>query len=162
MRYVLYLILFLVSSPIYSQDITVVRLSEPVYETEKFELFGDNIDVKEFDESVPLVDAINKTDLKSDMIITANVNKVCKKNGCFFIAVDGDQSARVTFKDYGFFIPTNSIGKQVIFKGILTENIISKEKAIHYANDLDEDASDIKTTVKEYSIVATSVLIPKN
>ena len=162
MRYLLFLIFALFAIPSFSQDTDVVRLSEPVYETDKFELFGNAIDVKEFDESVPLAEAIDKTDQKSEMIITAKVNKVCKKNGCFFIAVDDDNSARVTFKDYGFFIPTNSTGKQVVFKGILTEKKINKEQAIHYAKDLDEDTSNIEATKKEYSIVATSIMIPKN
>ena len=53
-------------------------------------------------------------------------------DGCFFIAIDGELTARHIYEDYGFVIPTNSTGKVVFLEGILSK-IISEKQAKHFA-----------------------------
>lgn len=141
----------------HAQD--VIRLSEPVQETDEFEIFGEAID---FDSITPMLLTRAIEEDKDEVILVTEVREVCAKKGCFFIAQDGELTARVTFKDYGFFIPTDSGGKEVILKGILSEKILTEEQAKHYAEDAGQDPDLIKGEQREYSIVATSVIVPKS
>lgn len=95
---------------------------------------------------------------------TGIIKEVCQKKGCFFILTDedGDHNARITFKDYGFFIPTNSAGNKVRLIGEFRVNELSEEKAKHYAEDAGEDPENIDGSQQEYNVVATSVKIIKN
>lgn len=162
MRYLLFTLFLLISTTVFSQDTNVVRLSDPIIETENFEVFGSEMDTDLAVEAKTLSSAISELSQESEILIQTKVNKVCQKKGCFFIAVDGDLSARVTFKDYGFFIPTNSTGKEVVLKGILTEKVLTEDQAKHYAEDAGENSDEIVGDQKEYSIIATSVMIPKS
>lgn len=138
----------------------VLRLSEPVQETEKFEVFGEELNHDSLEPNK--LSEVLKTDVTADKVtLITSVSEVCTKKGCFFIAQDGDFTARVTFKDYGFFIPTDSKGKEVILVGELSIETLTEEKAKHYAEDMGKDSDDIVGDQKEYSIVATSVIVPK-
>ena len=84
------------------------------------------------------------------------------KKGCFFIARDWDTMARVTFKDYGFFIPTDSADKQVILSGTFSRSQLSAEQADHYASDLGVSGLEAAIPQFEYLIVANSIRIPRD
>ena len=137
----------------------VIRLSDPVQTTKSYEVFGAELDVESLKPS-SLTEIIKADDTEQVTMVT-NVAEVCAKKGCFFIAQDGDYTARITFKEYGFFIPTDSKGKEVILVGEFSVQTLSEERAKHYAEDAGKDASEIKGEQKEYSIVATSVVVPK-
>lgn len=107
--------------------------------------------------------ALQKENLGKTIRMTAYVVKVCQKKGCWMIVQSAKNSARITFKDYAFFVPKNCIGKKVIVEGIMTETVISEADARHYAEDdgMTKAAIEkIKGEQKEYSFVATSVIIP--
>lgn len=155
------LTIFFLSTAVSAQINTeVIRLSEPVQTTESYEVFGAELDVESL-EPTSLAEVINGDEAENITLVTS-VSEVCAKKGCFFIAQDGDFTARITFKDYGFFIPTDSQGKEVILVGDFSVEILTEEKAKHYAEDAGQDASEIKGEQKEYSIVATSVVVPKS
>ncbi len=139
----------------------ILRLSEPVEVTAHYEVFGAKILSK--DTAKPLADIIAKSADHQDkeVVVTANVTEVCSKKGCFFVANSGDKSARITFIDYSFFVPTDSQGKDVTIVGVFNEKTLTEEKAKHYAEDAGQNPDDIVGDQKEYSIVATSVVIPK-
>lgn len=155
-------ILMLLSTPLLAQEAEVIRLSEPVQETETYEVFGS--EVEQWKEVTSLVSLIESEEELSGKQVTieTEVAKVCQKKGCFFVANQDGYSARITFKDYGFFIPTDSQGKTVTLVGTFTVKELSEDQAKHYAEDAGEDAEAIKGPQKEYSIVATSVMIPKS
>ena len=69
-------------------------------------------------------------------------------------------TVRVTFKDYSFFIPSDSGGKTVTLAGTFSRKAVSKEEAEHYAEDLGEEAPE-QVPEFQYAIVATGVSIPK-
>jgi hypothetical protein len=155
----------------------VIRLSEPVLVTETHEVFGAMPD--ESGTPVTLQELVRDKDryMDSEVLVTTRIAKVCQKKGCFFVAQDGDAVARVTFKDYSFFIPTDSAGKQVTLSGTFTQTEISEARAKHYADDLrsgqgsDKSAQGIEGQTDapaalagpglEYQLVATSISIPK-
>ncbi len=139
-----------------------IRLSEPVAVTESHEVFGAPLDVTS--EPVSLSDAIAGGDryMDSEFFMKTRITKVCQKKGCFFIAKDGQHYARVSFKDYGFFIPTDSSGKTVVIKGVMSRQQVTEEQAQHFAEDLgDMRAKDAAAKV-EFHIVASSISIPKS
>jgi hypothetical protein len=137
----------------------VVRLSEPVEQTADSETFGAPLDT-----SVPIV-ALSEIAGDGDSYVgksvrvTARVSQVCRKKGCFFIAQEGDAVIRVSFRDYGFFVPTDAGGKRVTFVGEVVAKVVTSEEAEHFADDLGDPRSTLQTG-KTYEIVATSVRVP--
>ncbi len=89
------------------------------------------------------------------------ITQVCQKKGCWMILVGEDSWARVTFKDYGFFVPTESGGRQSVVYGELTANTLPGHMAKHYAEDagVENPSAD---PIDEYAIVASSVVISKD
>lgn len=140
----------------------VIRLSEPVMVTDQVEVFGSEMDLNSTADAQSLSEAIASDISEDEILVTTEISQVCDKKGCFFVAQEGDVSARITFIDYSFFIPTNSAGKTVTVRGVLSEKVLSEEQAKHYAEDAGNDPDAIKGEQKEYAIVATSVAIPKD
>lgn len=161
-KLLIFLFAAILSTTAYAQDAEVIRLSEPVEETESYEVFG--AEVSTWNESVTLGEVIANVDSFTNKEITleTEVAEVCEKKGCFFVANDGSNSARITFKDYGFFIPTDSKGKKVKLIGTFEINTLSENQAKHYAEDSGDDPDAIQGEQQEYSIVATSVLVPRS
>lgn len=142
----------------------VIKLSEPIVVTETYELYGDKIDTYETPRT--LNETLSSDKENSSVVIKTSIKEVCEKKGCFFIAQEGDNAVRITFKDYGFFIPTDSQGKEVIIIGELTKKTLSEEQAKHYAEDAGKNSESIKGEQEEYSIVASTIILykekPKN
>ena len=146
---------------LFAGESEVIRLSEPVEVTETHEVFGSPLP----DSGTPLSLADLMTDenkyLDQEVMVETRIAKVCQKKGCFFVAQEGASTARVTFKDYGFFIPTDSGGKNVVLLGTFSRKSVSKEQAEHYAADLGEKAA-AEPEKFEYSIVASAIKVPRS
>ena len=152
---------FLAAGPVALADdeSAVVRLSEPVESTDAWETFGAPLD--ESLDNVALTTLVDEGDsyLGEPVLVTARVSQVCQKKGCFFIAQQGNTVVRVSFKDYGFFVPTDISGRQVTLAGELVEREVSEDQAEHMNEDLgDTDAMQAGVV---YEIVATSVRVPR-
>jgi len=141
-------------------DEGTVRLSEPVTVTEDYEEFG--APVVSAESAIPLDELVGAGEeyLGREITLTTRIARVCRKKGCFFIARDGNAVARITFKDYGFFIPTDSAGKEVLLNGTFERRDLTEAQAKHYRKDLGE-APGAAAGGSEYHIVATAVRIPK-
>lgn len=140
---------------------SVVRLSEPVQVTDTYEVFG--AEIGEMADVKRLAEVIDDERLHGERVfVEANVAKVCRKKGCFFVAQDGERMARVTFVDYSFFVPTDSGGKNVTIVGTLSKKTLSEEQARHYVQDEGGNPDRVSGPRDEYSIVATSVVIPRS
>ena len=146
---------------LFAGESAVTRLSEPVEVTASHEVFGSTLP----ETGTPLsLGDLMKDDQKyldQEVLVATRIAKVCQKKGCFFVAQEGPSSARVTFKDYGFFIPTDSSGKNVVLLGTFSRKSVSKEQAEHYAADLGETAKPTSEKF-EYSIIASAVKIPRS
>ena len=137
----------------------VVRLSEPVEATDTHETFGAKL--PEAGSAMALAKLLADADryLDREVKVTARVAQVCQKKGCFFVAQDESHTARVSFKDYGFFVPSDISGRTVTLAGELKRKNMSAEQAEHYNTDLgDESAFEPGA---QYEIVATSVRVPR-
>ena len=159
---VLFTLMVIGNSPaLIAAESEVLRLSEPVEVTSTYEVFGSAL--PQAGTPLSLGDLIedNGKYLDQEVLVETRIAKVCQKKGCFFVATEGPSTARVTFKDYGFFIPTDSGGKDVVLLGTFSRKSVSKEQAEHYAADLGVKAAAMPELF-EYSIVASAVKIPKS
>lgn len=126
-----------------------------------------------FGEKFALENIIPATQLKQlaeegkadDIIVSGKINAVCKKKGCWMtIDLGNEEEMRVTFKDYGFFVPKDCDGKEAVFKGFATFDTTSVADLKHYAEDegLPQEEID-KITEPEIALVfeAEGVAIKK-
>ncbi len=137
-----------------------VRLSEPVMNCEAFEVFGAPMESTLPGASLASVLPEATTASPTPVRVTTRVAKICQKKGCFFVAQDGAAQARVSFLDYGFFLPTDSAGKTVTLVGELQVQELTAAQTRHFAEDLGEPNPQAAAR-REYHIVASSVLVPK-
>jgi len=144
-----------------SQEKEVVSLSDPVESTELYAVYGSEFEESQQPLTLETLFAQSDSYKNQKVVARGQIKQVCQKKGCFFILADGENEARITFKDYSFFIPTNSAGKKVVLKGIFNVKELSEQKAKHYAKDAGEDPEKVKGSQEEYSLVATSVKIMK-
>ncbi|GAC17736.1 DUF4920 domain-containing protein [Paraglaciecola arctica] len=138
-----------------------LRLSEPVAQDAQSETFGVKLD-----NSLPKLSMKNlvtesTSHLATPFQVEARIAKVCQKKGCFFIAQQEQHILRVSFRDYGFFIPTDSSGKTVTIAGELVQKEMSKDEVAHFKADLKSETDILKSGVV-YEIVADSVRIPRS
>ena len=86
------------------------------------------------------------------------VKGVCKKKGCWMILADKSSYARITFKDYSFFVPTEADHSKALVYGKLNREKLSIDKANHYEEDAGRTAT-IDSEQFEYNILASSVVL---
>ena len=96
---------------------------------------------------------------KPIMLVEAKVDKVCLKKGCWLALKSKTTDVRVTFKDYGFFVPVSLVGKTVWVEGKMSEKKLSLEQTKHYVEDEGGDPSKVTEARTDYQFEATGVLV---
>tara|TARA_B100000902_G_scaffold256647_1_gene242964 strand:- start:3 stop:518 length:516 start_codon:yes stop_codon:yes gene_type:complete len=145
-----------------TKSTAVLRLSEAVETGPNYEVFGAPMPDKTVGLSLTELIAQKQDYLGKEVRVSATITQVCQAKGCFFIAMQDGEWARITFRDYAFFVPTNTANSRVLIEGIFSEVELSSTQAQHYQADLgssDNSADDRPS--REYSIIASSVLIHK-
>ncbi len=93
----------------------------------------------------------------------SSINDVCTKKGCWMkLGLNNDAETMVRFKDYGFFIPLDSKGKEVVVEGKAYVKEVSIDDLKHYAEDAGkskEEIDAITETKMEFAFEATGVLL---
>ena len=122
-------------------------------------VFGKNFKVQK---KMTAKEAITKySTIKGNEIqVQGKVEKVCVKKGCWMTLSDTDKSIRVTFKDYGFFVPSSLQGKDVVLNGQLFEKVENVELQKHYLEDQGaskDQISKVTEDKKTYHFVASGV-----
>jgi len=135
-----------------------LRLSAPVTVTGDHETFGEPLPSS--GPALTLATLLTEPEGHTgrELIIRTRVAQVCQKKGCFFIAQEGPHAVRVSFKDYGFFVPTDIGGRTVPLAGERMRHEVSAERAAHYNADAGD--ADAVQPGMSYEIVATSVRVP--
>ena len=94
----------------------------------------------------------------------ATVVDVCKMKGCWMnLDLNNNKQVMVRFKNYGFFVPKDIEGKEVIVEGKAFIDVLSIDELKHYAFDAGKSKEEIDKIQKEkriYSFEATGVVIP--
>jgi len=91
------------------------------------------------------------------------VVEVCLEKGCWMKLEKADgQTMMVRFKDYGFFMPKNIVGKEVVLEGDANIREVSVEMQRHYAKDAgksEEEIQRIREPKRELQFIATGVMV---
>ncbi len=134
-------------------------------EVAKYQVFGEKFDEK---------GALNAAQMKAQYAtmkpgdtvsvkFASKINAGCKKKGCWMrLDLGENEESFVRFKDYGFFIPLNADGKEVIVNGKAFVTEITVEKLKHFAKDEGKSEAEIaKITKPEYTYAyeSTGVLM---
>jgi hypothetical protein len=95
--------------------------------------------------------------------VSGKVVEVCVKKGCFMkLETSGGDPMMVKFKDYGFFVPANLVGKNVTIEGVARQEVMSVERQKHYAEDMKKSAEEIARITepkKQVTFEATGVVV---
>ncbi|MGE0930476.1 DUF4920 domain-containing protein [Peijinzhouia sedimentorum] len=95
--------------------------------------------------------------------VSGTIVEVCQSKGCWMtLQLDNGETMRVTFKDYGFFVPKDAAGKTVIMDGIAKVDVTDVETLRHYAEDAgktQEEIDAITEAKKGLSFEASGVII---
>lgn len=76
--------------------------------------------------------------------MTGIVDAVCQKKGCWMkINLEDGEQVMVKFKDYGFFMPKDIAGKEVVLNGKAFVNEVPVDELRHYAEDAGKSAEEI-------------------
>ncbi len=129
-----------------------------VHATESGKVYG-----QDFEASAPksidwLLDSTKETQkseevLGKDLVVQAKIDKVCESKGCWFETKSSKgESIRVTFKDYGFFIPKESLGKTITMQGQLIEKTLSVKTQRHYLKDAKAPQKEIDAVTAPKSV----------
>lgn len=130
--------------------------------------FGDKISEKDY-LSAADVYAKYQTLKAGDTInlkFASSIEEVCSKKGCWMKLPAGEtnETIMVRFKDYGFFMPLDANGKEVIVEGKAFVKEVSVDELKHYAEDAGKSAEEIaKITAPkmELAFEANGVLMKK-
>jgi len=116
----------------------------------------DAISMKEFAELLSKGDSVKAK-------IKTVAEDVCQKKGCWMkVKTDDGGLMRVTFKDYGFFVPKDIHGKKVVLEGIAVRDTVSVEELRHFAEDGGESEGEIASITEAEittSFIAEGVVI---
>lgn len=100
---------------------------------------------------------------ETPVVVEGLVEKACTKKGCWMQIVpeEGKPGVRVTFKDYGFFVPTSSAGMKVRAEGVASVKTLSKEDAEHLEGEGAKLSKNEDGTANEVSFIANGVELRK-
>ena len=90
--------------------------------------------------------------------VEGTVRQACQKKGCWMELAQADgQAVRVTFKNYGFFVPKDCAGSHVKLEGLVSVKELSEAKAKHYEEEGATVPRGKDGVAREVSVVAYGV-----
>jgi hypothetical protein len=103
-----------------------------------------------------------RPDPTQPITVEGSVRKACTRKGCWMELAEstseGTPGCRVTFKDYGFFVPTNSAGAKARVQGVVEVETLPAASVRHYEEEGAVFAGkQADGTAKEVRVVATGV-----
>ncbi len=128
-----------------------------------------------FGEAITTDGAVSMTDMVTKLQgvdsvqvkVKGKVESVCQTKGCW-VNLHDDQAGDVfvKFKDYGFFLPKDIAGREVVMDGYAFRETTSIEDLKHYAEDEGKTKAEIDAITQpkeELKFVASGVvLLPEN
>ncbi|THH39938.1 DUF4920 domain-containing protein [Neolewinella litorea] len=95
------------------------------------------------------------------MTLRGTVHEVCQAKGCWMTVKAGpDTDMMVRFRDYGFFVPKDISGEEVIMQGIAYYETVPVDELRHLAEDAgrsDEEVMAITEPRRELQFLADGV-----
>ena len=158
---VLFLSLFLGNDAFSSCDPDKKVYSKP--EVEKKSFYGEDFILE--GELVDITYALDHFESmrNQDIQVKASVVNVCQNKGCWMsLGSKEDQTIRVRFQDYGFFVPVSLIGRDVALQGTLSRVKVEKKLLQHFKEDAGatkEEIAAVNEDVYEYTFTASGVRV---
>lgn len=123
---------------------------------EKFTSYGDEITSNDAVSTADLIRVV--TEDETSYKVKGVIEEVCQIKGCWMtLRNETGANIRVTFKDYGFFVPIDISGTEVIIEGLAAKEILDEDVARHYAEDGGKEYDEsMRSTI---SFVAHGVLV---
>ncbi len=150
-----------------AQQTTKKSKKQTTLNTNDYASFGDKFELNKVltkEQMFKKYKSLKKGDSISVKFKTS-IDEVCKKKGCWMkLNLGNDEAAFVKFKDYGFFVPLNADGSEVIVTGVAFVDVVSVNELKHYAKDAGKSQAEINAITKPektYSFTATGVYIKK-
>jgi hypothetical protein len=143
-----------------------VTVETPEATTVSGQFFGDTI--ANPDSIVAFTEVLNQLNTSDsiNVVMKAKVVDVCQTKGCWMNIVDpmSDDSSAVfvQFQDYGFFMPMDIAGREVIVQGVAYKAETSVEDLRHYAEDAgksEEEINAITAPEFEKKFMASGVIL---
>jgi uncharacterized protein DUF4920 len=105
---------------------------------------------------VALASVLSRPEDGRTVLVEGVVRRACSQMGCWMELAppEGGPGVRVTFKDYGFFVPTDSAGAKARVQGRLQISQLSPAQAEHLRAEGGSMASGAQ---REVRLVATGV-----
>lgn len=93
------------------------------------------------------------------LTVEGKIARVCQEKGCWMELTEkeGDPGLRITFKDYGFFVPTDSEGKKVKAEGIIELKTLKKDVVEHLVGEGSKMKTNPDGTANIVGLVASGV-----
>lgn len=126
--------------------------------------YGEKISAKDaisYDAMLASLDTKDSLEVK----VQGKVSGVCQAKGCWMTIVSQEENKPemfVKFKDYGFFMPLDLAGREVVMAGKAFREETSVDELRHYAEDEGlsaEEIAKITEPVEELKFLAYGVVI---
>lgn len=96
--------------------------------------------------------------------VKGRVDAVCQAKGCWMNLSDGKNATAmmVKFKDYGFFVPKDIAGREVVIEGYAYRAVTPVDELRHLAEDAGKSKEEIEAITQpkeELKFLASGVLL---
>jgi hypothetical protein len=126
---------------------------------QKYQSFGAEVSNSQDVTIDELIASVNENE--ATFKVKGIVEEVCQMKGCWMtLKNDKGASIRITFKDYGFFVPKDISGREVILEGVAFKEKLAEDVAKHYADDGGLEYNEEMRN--QISFIAKGVLVAEN
>ena len=136
----------------------------PVAETVEGAFYGEEFNITTTTTVPTAISDLAKNDTLK-IQLSGIVESVCKKKGCWTNIASQDnleETMFVKFKDYGFFLPLDCEGQEVVLQGKAYIEETPVDELRHYAEDEGKSAEEIASITepaKEYKFMASGAFL---
>ncbi len=108
--------------------------------------FGEPVEVKNAISLAALESEIGERSSWEGITVKGEVTEVCQKKGCWMkLKKEDGEAMRVTFKDYGLFMPKDITGKEVVIRGKAYSDTVTVDVLRHFAEDAGKSQAEIES-----------------
>lgn len=97
------------------------------------------------------------------VVVQGEVSDVCQAKGCWMnITQENGEEMMVRFKDYGFFMPKDIAGREVVMNGKAFFQLTTVDELRHYAEDAGKSQEEIDAITepkRELAFLADGVIL---
>ena len=98
--------------------------------------------------AVPLADVLAKPENGRTVRLEGTIERVCENKGCWLEFKQEAKSVHVTFENYGFFVPKDSIGKPVVLEGKVIVKTPDADRVAHVQSEGAGAAAAAKVSIE--------------